>query len=433
MLDGALARVATTDQERYVTQRLLGDAFGRRRDVRLALVLGLVVLGLVGAIAVAGALLQRPSIPVGPLSNGPVIFGANSADDDLSGSVSDPRTGDRDVYRVDMNGRIHRIVGDGADSLSVSCVTVSPDGAHLAYRAVDLTTVTPTQAPVPEGQAFGPAPLSAGPLQFNVHVADLDQNGAVVGETRPVAAAAAPDSIPSCPAWSPDSARLAFRYIPSGDGDVTSWLATLDGQATPFDPGVGWNTLAWSPNGPEVALATGDDVVIAQLDGGASRRLIRVPTQSLAWSPDGSRIAAWTMDALTVVTPDGRELFQRDLAWTGEEVSLWSPDGSQLAVQHDGKVSILAADGSTARTIAVDVAGLFPGSTSEVDFTPSIALLAWSPLGDRLLISASPSFDTSALITVAASGDGRPVVLTPPTVALVGLVAGHAGWQGVHR
>ena len=48
-LEGALARVATASQERYVTQRLLGDRIGRRRDVRLALVLGLLLLAIAGA------------------------------------------------------------------------------------------------------------------------------------------------------------------------------------------------------------------------------------------------------------------------------------------------------------------------------------------------------------------------------------------------
>src|SRR4029079_1231459 len=33
-LEGALVRVATASQERYVTQRLLGDRVGRRRGVR---------------------------------------------------------------------------------------------------------------------------------------------------------------------------------------------------------------------------------------------------------------------------------------------------------------------------------------------------------------------------------------------------------------
>ena len=77
VLAGALSRVAGLGQERFVTQRLLGDTIGRRRDVRLALAVALVTLAVVGGALAIGALVSRPSLPIG-LSSNVIVFMANA-------------------------------------------------------------------------------------------------------------------------------------------------------------------------------------------------------------------------------------------------------------------------------------------------------------------------------------------------------------------
>jgi len=60
VLASTLARVATTSQERYVTQRLFGDRLGRSTTLRVALIAATAVLLLAGAVAAVGGFLHHP-------------------------------------------------------------------------------------------------------------------------------------------------------------------------------------------------------------------------------------------------------------------------------------------------------------------------------------------------------------------------------------
>ena len=112
---------------------------------------------------------------------------------------------------------------------------------------------------------------------------------------------------------------------------------------------------------------------------------------------------------------------------------LWAPDGSRLAEAYGGKIHLTTPDGTRSTTLEIDVAALFPDATPDADFTPGIGLVAWSPDSRRLLLTASPMFDQNALITVDPDGQEPPVVVLGPSLALRGVQAQQASWQGVGR
>ena len=428
-LEGALARVATASQERYVTQRLLGDRIGRRRDVRLALVLGLLVLAIAGAFAIAGALLREQPKPVGPLSNGSIVFRANgAAGSDLSGPVVDVRAGESDMFAVEVGGQPRRIVGDDLDHDIQMCPTVSPDGTRLAYLALDSTTITPTPAPVPAGQSFGPNPSYVGPLSLWFEIVGLDANGTPSGEARRIAIPPTADGGVGCPRWSPDGTRLAFTIdLPEGGRQL--FVVGPDATLTTLARG---GAFDWGPDGRQMVV--GDIAAwLVPVDGGAARTLIGVVPNAVAWSPDGSRIAIRTPVELLVVTPDGRVVFRGSRPQDDSPVVLWAPDGSRLAEAYGGRIHLTTPDGTRSTTLEIDVAALFPDATPDADFTPGIGLVAWSPDSRRLLLTASPMFDQNALITVDPDGHEPPVVVLGPSLALRGVRAQQASWQGVGR
>jgi len=430
VLTDALARVAASGQERYVTQRLLGDRVGRRQDVRLALVVALVVLATVGVVVIAGALIrdQKP-VPVGPLSNGSIVFRANGqAGPDLAGDLLSARGGDRDLYAIAEGGRPRRILGDDVDHDIQMCPTTSADGAQVAYLALDSTTITPTPAPVPEGQSFGPNPTDAGPLSEWIEVVGLDASATPTGDARRIPVPETADGSVSCPRWSPDGTRLAF-VIDLPDGTRQAVVAGLDGSSAMVARG---GVFDWEPAGRR--LVVGDTAAwLVPVDGGPAQPLMGVVPNAVAWSLDGSRIALRTAVELIVVTPRGEVIFRQPRPQDDTPVVLWSPDGGRLAEAYGGSLHLTPDDGTASTTIDVDVAGLFPDATPDADFTPTIGLLAWSPDGRKLLLTASPMFDQNALITVAADGHHPPDVVLEPSLALPGMQPGQASWQAVHR
>ena len=113
----------------------------------------------------------------------------------------------------------------------------------------------------------------------------------------------------SYPAASPDGRHVAV----TGTLDVPSsprlnlHVARLGGRAKRIAPDLVLARPTWSPDGKQIAYATGSRVVAVRRDGSGRRVLVELAGREIrevAWSPDGRRIAFTTG---TPMTPPGHE------------------------------------------------------------------------------------------------------------------------------
>jgi TolB protein len=128
---------------------------------------------------------------------------------------------------------------------------------------------------------------------------------------------------------------------------------------------------SWSPDGSRIAfsLVTAGAVQIGIVgrDGQRERTLTPLTENSElpAWSPDGSLIAfsrgfegrrtIWTMK------PDGTHAHRITEPGSDDVAPAWSPDSRCIVFAHRGRLMIVRADGSGARSLGL--AGSLPAWT----------------------------------------------------------------------
>lgn len=229
--------------------------------------------------------------------------------------------------------------------------------------------------------------------------------------------------------WRPDGDAIAFgpngEYLTVPTVDSGRLLvAALNGRAEPIghtEAGVTANAPSWSPDRSRIAFqrALVEDnsfadftfeIWVMDADGANARRLAE--GMSPTWAPDG-RWIVYEVPADDIGTTE----LMRVPADGGESQSLgagrsavFSPDGRRLAVQRDGGVWTMAADGSDA-SLAIPA--------SFVDG------FAWSPDGGSLVVASDYPNGGAIGISIVRIDGAAP--------AVAGLVPeGHApSWQPV--
>ena len=199
-------------------------------------------------------------------------------------------------------------------------------------------------------------------------------------------------------AWSPNGKQIASA---SADGTVQVWDAS-SGQTLHIYRGHSGavESVAWSPNGKQIASASEDQTVqVWDASSGQTALTYQGHTSavvSVAWSPDGKRIASASWDGTvqdgTVQVWDANS-GQTLRTYTGHtnavKSAAWSPDGEWLASASADR-TVQVWDASSGQTLQT-----FRGHTNIVES------VAWSPNGKRL---ASASEDQTVQVWDANSG-----------------------------
>ena len=197
-------------------------------------------------------------------------------------------------------------------------------------------------------------------------------------------------------AWSPDGKQLASA---SGDQTVKVWeVATGQLRRTLTGHSASVKSVAWSPDGQQLASASEDNTVkVWEPATGQLRRTLTGHSSrvlSVAWSPDGQQLASASQDNTVKVWEAATGQLRRTFAGHSDNVFsvAWSPDGQQLAsASADHTVKVWeAGTGQLWRTLAGHSAQVFS--------------VVWSPDGRQL---ASGSQDNTVKVWEAGTGQLR--------------------------
>ena len=363
----------------------------------------LLLAALIGGAIVLGARLLRA-----PVTNGWIAFtvqqpAPDGLDDDL------------DIWFVALDRDARRVVGSETDRVDQLCPAFSPDGRSLGYGQVEgHGTENFVNADGTEGAQAARYRHAA------LVVADVRDDGQVsdrltidVGDGLP----------PPCPVWSPDGARVAFGVNRTSPGNPEQsaagsavWIVTLADRGVTVLPDLLATDLDWSPDGSQLAIASGADELVrgeALQDGlihlfrpasGAMQSLEATKgVVELAWLPDGRHIAYTGIDPAT--GDDHRHLAIIDVE-TGRQRALaapygilhgigpvvWSPDGETIAYQrglgreHSEVVLLTPGDlfDESARPREAVVPVTAQGFSERLD----PYRVTWSPDGQDLLMMA---------------------------------------------
>ena len=390
------------------------DSFYRRRDrkrARKRLTAGIVGLAIAVAMAVAGSAILR-SAP---------------EDKDVGGKGS----------RILREGEVLQVGGDG-----VTLVATDPATGHqrALFRCADCSYIPEVAANSEGGAALS---SEGGWIAYEACGDDGGGGGAcdtagpgvgvwVVGADGP------PIRVTSSGsgwngwawAWSPTKEQLAFVTERSGLAELVLLDPATD-ERTSVTTDEEIATLSWSPDGTQIAIASGYSGVYAvELATGELTSIYPDGTvnEDLSWSPDGTRLVFYDYDfssdreRIIVVNADGsdRRVLVDEGNPHGPGAPGWSPDGTKIAYvrtpQESGstrdlsfEVWVIGADGS-------DATRLFHGDCCIGRGVPNPSVgdwsdPVWSPDGSRIAFFDDADVPFGSQLVVNADGSGSPKVV----------------------
>jgi Tol biopolymer transport system component len=252
-----------------------------------------------------------------------------------------------DIWVAYADGRDARLLiahdAKAVDTGGCTGVRWSPDGSRLA--ALDLNGGSPGKRRIvvitSDGTSRGSFDVESGPIEM---------------------------------AWSPDGNHLAVLAPQATGGRL--WLLDRDGKldrelALPPQyraaKAVFFNSVSWSPDGGSLAItgcpcsSENNGSWILAVDGSGARQ-IQFPGQgsamSLAWSPDGKQVAIgsgqWTEPSRAIEGPGELWVMNVDRGSAQRVatrvelliVTEWSPDGTWIAFSEPNSLDVVRADGS---------------------------------------------------------------------------------------
>jgi WD40 repeat protein/DNA-binding MarR family transcriptional regulator len=281
------------------------------------------------------------------------------------------------------------------NATSIRSVAWSPDGTRLAAAGAPNFFVVYDMANLTRALRFTQ-------LNSNVHSLAWSPDGGrlVTGSEKSVkiwnawsgdllkTLASVDNRLDHAVAWSPDGGRIAacLEIEPSRTPIWNSTTGKL--VQTIFRYGT---SLAFSPDGGQLAIGTGNTVYIYGFTGGLLQKTLTGHSDSVnsvSWSPDGRKLATASADTTVRIwnVSSGEEL--STFSGHGEAVRSvrWSPDGTRIASADDG-----------GGTIIWD-----PESNMELETLNGSYPVAWSP--DGRFLATSGAVNGSVLLWDVAGG-----------------------------
>ena len=388
------------------------ESFYRRRDrkrARQRLAAGIVGLAIAIAIAAAGAAILRSApehLPAGTkgtpiLREGEVL---QVGDDGVTLVATDPATGHR---RVLLRCADCSYIPEVAPN-SEGGAALSSEGGWIAYETCGDGTGNACDT---TGPGAGVWVVGADGPPIRVTSSGSGWNGWAW-------------------AWAPATEQLAFVTERSGLAELVLLDPATD-KRTSVTTQAEIATLSWSPDGTEIAIASGySGVSVVDLATGESTSIHPDGTvnEDLSWSPDGRRLVFYDYDftsdqeRIIVVNADGsdRRVLVEGGNPHGPGAPGWSPDGTKIAYvrtpQESGsardlsfEVWVIGADGS-------DATRLFHGDCCIGRGVPNPSVgdwsdPVWSPDGSRIAFFDDADVPFGRQLVVNADGSGSPKVV----------------------
>ncbi len=164
-------------------------------------------------------------------------------------------------------------------------------------------------------------------------------------------------------------------------------IARIDGQSP--SP----NTLAWSPDSSEIAVAS--SFAPLQIWDVRGQRLVaslplKADKHGVSWSPDGKYLAVAALqptDKLQIWDVRNKSKVFSDNPGSGATEVAWSPDGKQLAVAMSGRIKDqnFAVDGGA--IYLYDPTSWIP--TATITYTNFVGSISWAPDSSRLAFAST--------------------------------------------